>query len=103
MGVRRRPVHLCIGATDAALAGVQVANLKGQNLINLLVGQRLGYAARRVLSIPYVALARPVIRDILVPELERHLPTCHCRSLAALEFLTSKDIWSPFVDSFRPE
>ncbi len=54
-----------------------MANLESQYFIDLFVGQRLGYAARRVLSIPYVALAGPVIRNILIPELERHLPTCH--------------------------
>ncbi len=68
---------LSSGHAFTALIGVQVAHLKGQNLIDLFVGQRLGYAARRVLSIPDVALAGPIIRDVLVPELERHLPTCH--------------------------
>ena len=77
MGVRRGPAALCSRHADTALIGVQVANLKGQDFINLLVGQRLGHAARRVLSIPDVALAGPLIWDVFIPELERHLPTSH--------------------------
>ena len=36
-----------------------------------------------MLPVPYVSLTRPVIRDVLVPELEGHLPTRDKSTLAA--------------------
>ena len=49
-------------------------DLKGQDLVDLLIGERLRDAAGRVLPVPDVALAGPVIGYVFVPKLEGHLP-----------------------------
>jgi len=59
---------------NRAVVRLQMVNLKGQNLIDLFVGQCLRNAAGSMLSIPDVALAGPIIGNVFVPELERHLP-----------------------------
>ena len=65
------------GQMNRAVVRLQMVNLKGQALIDLFVGQCLRNAAGSMLSIPDVALAGPIIGDVFVPELERHLPTSH--------------------------
>lgn len=60
---------------EATALGSRWPHLKSQDFVDLLISQRLGDAAGRVIPVPDVSFARPVVRDVLVPQLERHLPT----------------------------
>lgn len=59
--------------SEAELGGELETYLEGEYLVNLLICECLGHAAGVVLLIPDVLRARPVVRDVLVPQPEGYL------------------------------